>query len=252
MLVSRFRSRAPGRTAALAILLAAGALSGCATVDRTVPTSLVPDDFHQRHPVVLANEPTFLEVFPVGAAGRLDKRTERLVESFAQDYRQNGQGPILIRAPDRPADLYTMERTIVATRQALLHFGVRSAVEVGRYPVVDPRLASPLHLSFVKLQARVASRCGDWPDDLNSGANTNGWQNHTYYNLGCASAKTFAAQMDDPRDLLGPRADDPSDVQMRTRAIGLLRGSSSVSAGQDPGTNWTGATPTPLTPLGAY
>lgn len=225
----------PGRPrgVTLAAVLMAGSLAACSTVDRTVPTASVPADYHQRHPVVLADEPTSLEVFPVGADGRLDRRTLHQLDAFATDYRQAGQGAVLIRAPEDDAlSRPTTERTVRAVRAALAGYGVRGRVEVARYPVGDPRLASPLHLSYVKMQAVVASRCGDWPDDLNTGATLHGWENRSYYNLGCASAKTFAAQIDDPRDLIAPRAEDPTDVQLRTRAIGLLR------AGADPSTSW--------------
>ena len=93
-------------------------------------------------------------------------------------------------------------------------------------------------MSFVKLQARLASHCGDWPDDLGSGSTLQEWENRSYYNLGCANQQTLAAQIDDPRDLVRPRAEDPGDVQMRTRAIGDLRGRP-VLNGQDPSTNFS-------------
>ena len=239
------------RSLALAAVLLGGPLAACSTVDRTVPTASVPADYHQRHPVVLANEPTFLDVFPIGPDGRLDRRTLHQLDAFAADYRQTGQGAVLIGAPaDDPVSRAATERTVRAVRAALAGFGVHGPISVARYPVDDPRLASPLHLSYVKMQARVASRCGDWPDDLNAGATLHGWENRSYYNLGCASAKTLTAQIDDPRDLINPRAEDPTDVQLRTRAIGLLRGTPGAGTGQDPGTEWRGSALSPIVPVG--
>ena len=52
----------------------------------------------------------------------------------------------------------------------------------------------------------------------------------------------IAAQVDDPRDFVEPRALEPSDVAMRTRAIEAVRN------GQDPGTQWKD---TVLTPIGS-
>ncbi|HEX4765570.1 MAG TPA: CpaD family pilus assembly lipoprotein, partial [Lichenihabitans sp.] len=113
----------------------------------------------------------------------------------------------------------------------------------------DPALAAPVRLSFVKLQAKLASRCGEWPEDLASGSNVDGWENRSYYNLGCATQQTLTAQMDDPRDLVRPRAEDPSDVQMRTRAIGDLRGNP-VLQGTDPSTVYTQSALVPISPVG--
>jgi pilus assembly protein CpaD len=89
-----------------------------------------------------------------------------------------------------------------------------------------------LRLSFEALKAKVANRCGEWPRDLASGTSLAGWQNESYWNFGCAEQSTFAAQIADPRDLLGPRGKTPSDIEMRMRAIDRLR------SGQDLSTSW--------------
>lgn len=231
------------RARLVALALGTLPLAACGTVDRTVPTSSIPADFHDRHPVVLANAPEDIDIFPVGASGGLDHRSLRTLQVFAAEYRTSGQGSIVLRAPHGLADDAAVQRTVAEVRRALVGFGVRGNIQIGFYPVADPRLAAPLHLSYIRLQARVASHCGDWPDDLNAGATLHGWENRTYYNLGCATTQTLAAQIDDPRDVLGGRAEDPSDVQLRTRAIGLLRG------GADPSTAFP--SPTPISPVGA-
>ena len=229
----------------VACMIVALPLAACETVDRTIPTASVPDDYHARHPVVLANAPDYLDIFLIGASGRLDSRQARDLSVFATEYRAQGQGSIVIRVPQGGVNPTDVDRTLTAVRRALVENGVRGGIQVGTYPITDPRLASPLHLSYMKLQARVASRCGDWPDDLGSGSNVNGWQNRTYYNLGCATTQTLAAQVDDPRDLIRGRAEDPTDVQLRTRAIGQLRN------GSDPSTSWS-SNPTPIGAVGGF
>ncbi len=217
------------------LLLAAAPLAGCSNVDRTVATSAIPGDFHQRHPIVLANARQTLDIFPVGRSGALDFRQGRDIDSFAADYRVHGDGLILAQLPMGAVDGRAAQATLTAIRRALAAAGVKGDIAVGSYRIADPALASPVRLSFTKLQARLASRCGEWPDDLGSGSNLNTWDNRTYYNFGCANQQTLAAQIDDPRDLVRPRAEDPSDVQTRTRAITAIR------AGTDPGTSWAGA-----------
>ncbi len=216
-------------------------LAGCSHVDRAVATSPVPEDFHARHQVVLTNASQALDVFMVGYANRLDERQSRDVQAFAADYMAHGHGRIRVQMPAGPVDGRAAQATLAAVRSTLSRAGVRGDVEVGSYPVSDPRLASVVRLSFTALKTGLASRCGDWPDDLASGSTIDGWSNRSWYDFGCSTQKTLAAQIDDPRDLVRPRAEDPSDVQMRTRAIQDIRGAPGAAQGTDPSTAW-GAT----------
>ena len=83
------------------------------------------------------------------------------------------------------------------------------------------------------LVAKVASQCGQWPDDLASAGSINGWENRPYWNLGCSTQSNLAALVADPRDLVSPYGEAPNDVAKRTRAITSIRG------GADPATSWT-------------
>ena len=222
-------------------------MAGCASpVDRAVATAPVADDYRLRHPVVLANAPQRLDIFFVGAAGRLDHVQGQQIEAFAGNYLSSGQSSIRIAVPEGAVDQLAVERTLAAVRRELLRLGIRNGVSVSAYPVRDSNIASPLHLSFLTLQARPTTKCGEWPDDLGSGATLNTWSNRSYYNLGCASQQTLAAQIADPRDLVKPHALDATDVQLRTRAIEALRD------GTNPSTNWSRSDPLPIGPVGGF
>ena len=221
-------------------------LSACSSpVDRVVASSPIPEDYRLRHNVVLAEAPHRLDIFFVGVDGRLDYAQGRQIEAFARDYIGEGQGSLRIAMPQGPVNHLAAERTLAAVRRTLLRMGVRNGVEITGYPIADPALASSLHLSYVALAARPTTRCGEWPDDLGSGTTLHTWDNRTYYNFGCASQTTLAAQVANPQDLVKPRALDPTDVQLRTRAIGQLR------AGEDPSTVWTNSPPV-IGPVGGF
>lgn len=225
---------------ALALVALGGLLSACSSgVDRTVATSAIPTDFHQRHPVVLADAPRSLDIF-VGSGNRLDERQRHDLESFAAEYRAQGRGRIRVLVP-RGVDPAAADATLMAVRRGLVAAGVTGSIEVGTYRVADPRLASALRLSFLELQAGTATPCGDWPEDLGSRSVDFGLENRTYYNLGCANQQTLAAQTADPRDLVRPRAEEPGDVYMRIRPLKDIRGdiTSATPQGQDPSTTWT-------------
>jgi pilus assembly protein CpaD len=220
------------RAAALALLVLGFPVAGCSNVNRAVATSPIPPDYHLRHPVVLANSRHSLDIFLVPASDKLDARQTADVRAFAADYLANGEGRIQVQVPRGAVNPRAADATLAALRRALAASGVKGEIEVGTYQVFDPAIASALRLNFTKLQARVASRCGEWPDDLGSGSTLNTWDNRAYYNFGCATQQTLAAQVDDPRDLVRPRAESPPDVNMRTRAITGIR------AGADPSTTW--------------
>lgn len=216
--------------AALAAAMGLVALGGCGT-DRIVRPSVTPDDYHARHPIVLADARTSLDVFPATGQGRLDRHTAKQIFAFAAQYRELGRGPVLVLMPriGRRGD----PRSLIADiRASLAAGGAHGGVEVSTYPVADPGLASPVRLSFVGVKAKVASQCGQWPSDLGPGTNVDGWDNKTYWNFGCATQQMIAAQTSDPRDLVTPRGEEPSDTLVRARGI------ESIRKGTDPATKW--------------
>jgi pilus assembly protein CpaD len=221
--------RSPVRPLSCAALLVAATVSlgGCG-VNYASNDSVPPGDYHDRYPIVLAQAPTALDVFPTG--GALDAQSIASIHAFAQRYRAFGAGRIAILAPagERGRDAHAIDQI----RSALAGAGLRGYVEVGAYREADPTRASPVRLVFQGLKATVAQRCGVWPDDLASGASIDGWKNTPYANFGCATQATLAAQVADPRDLAETRASEPGDVTMRLRAIGDVRN------GADPGTTW--------------
>jgi pilus assembly protein CpaD len=222
--------RSPVRPLSCAALLLAAttSLAGCG-VNYASNDSVPPGDYHARYPIVVAEAPTTLDVYPTG--GALDQQSIDNIRAFAQRYREFGDGRIAILAPagERGRDA----RAIDQIRRALAGAGLRGYVSVGSYPDAEANRASPVRLVFQGLKATVQGQCGVWPADLASGSSIQGWKNDSYPNFGCATQSTLAAQVADPRDLAQSRASGPGDVTMRLRAIGDVR------EGKDPGTDWT-------------
>jgi len=212
---------------AVGVGLSTCALAGCA-VDYASPEAVYPNDYRDRHPIVLAHAPARLDVFPIH--GGLDAQSKANIRNFAERYHSFGSGGITILTPaDRQAGNLQVVSEI---RRALYASGLRGKISVGSYPVANPVAATPVVLTFSSLKAVELSRCGQWPRDLDSADSIEGWKNEPYWNYGCATQSILAAQVDDPRDLVQSRASSPPDEDMRLRAI------TSVRNGQDPGTNW--------------
>jgi pilus assembly protein CpaD len=207
-------------------LLAGLALTGCQSGDDITGSV---DDYHNRHPIVVTDAPTTLDVFPTGE-GALDANSAADVRGFAARYAKYGVSKIVILAPAGGGP--KMRAGVDAIRRTLASAGLRGRIGLGSYAAADPLLAAPIKLSFVALKAEAPPHCGQWPEDLASGSSLVSWKNETYWNYGCATQSMLAAQVDDPRDFVRSGALGPSDVQMRLRAIGDVRN------GQDPGTAW--------------
>ena len=225
------RLRDAAHRAALGIVLAAP-LAACATSDRIHASSIPADDYHVRHPIVLANDTATIDLFPAPSADGLDGSSFKRVQTLAEEYRSGGHGPVLVLLPSTGRS-GEPRGVLAGVKRAFAAAGTHPGFTVSTYPVGNPALASPVRLSFLTLKAKVGDQCGQWPSDLASGATIDGWSNRPYYNFGCATQSMIAAQTADPRDLVTPRGEGPADTLIQNRAIEQIR------AGADPATSWT-------------
>ncbi len=211
-----------------AVTVIATTLAGCGQTDRIVASSIPLDDYTARHPIVISESRTSIDVFPTMTSGKLDRHSAKQVYAFAEQYRELGRGRIVVLVPRGHA-----ERSALADiRHLLVLGGASGGVDVATYPVADPGLASPVRISYEGIRARVADQCGQWPRDLSSASSIEGWENKPYWNLGCATQTMIAAQTSDPRDLVTPRGEEPADTLIRARGIDSIR------KGSDPNTSW--------------
>ena len=194
------------------------ALAGCAA-NRVDTTASIQPDYHQRHAVALADGTEKLEVFVQGSS-RLDEQQRALVRQFADLWQRRGQAAA----------------TLDAIRRTLLEARVTSGLRIGSYPA-EPGLTAPIQLSFPSIEAQVHD-CGDWTEDVRATT----YSNTSYPNFGCGTQKTLAAQIDDPRDLVRPRAEAASDVVSRSNAVNALRANSGKDIGAIGGTGSTTTT----------
>jgi pilus assembly protein CpaD len=226
------RRKAATRLRFAALLAFAAPLAACSGADRVVTGSIAPDDYRIRHPIELREGWARLDVFPEVRNGALDARSRAQVREFAREYRSHGSGEIALALPRGGRDGAEARAAEPGLRRALAAGGASGPVRVSTYQVADPSLAAPVRLSYASITAKVDTRCGQWPNDLASGASVIGWENRQYWNFGCATQQMMAAQVADPRDLVGPGAVAPPDSTIRGRAIDAVR------KGNDPGTNW--------------
>lgn len=206
----------------------APALAGCVSGhDATGSIEPVyPTDYRDRHPIVLAQAPRMLDLFADGRGGLAERQRQDLA-AFVGEYRRFGSGTLAVQVPVGTADRASTRAAVARVRAEA---GGRIAVST--YGPSDPAVASPVRLSFRRLQAKVASECGLWPVDLGVADFAFADSNQPYWNLGCATQSNFAAQIADPVDLVRGRQATPPDTGRRMYNIDKLR------QGADPSTQY--------------
>jgi len=160
------------------------------------------------HPITV--EPHFEAIklpFSAPQAGLMPDDAARF-DAFVAEYLDRGNGAISISVPSG-AD----------ASAAIDYFGERLAgrgVPRGRILVGTHEAAggdSRVEIGYVGFVARADS-CGDWSKSLGDTAD-----NGTSPNFGCAVQHNVAAQIADPRDLIGPRSETAADATRRNTVL---------------------------------
>jgi pilus assembly protein CpaD len=125
-------------------------------------------------------------------------------DAFVADFMQHGNGAISVSAPaGRDASV-----AIGYFGERLANAGVpRDRILVGTHEIAGGD--NKVELGYIGYQAQTAS-CGDWSHSLAYTAS-----NRTNPNFGCSTMQNIAAQVADPRDLVGPQPLGPGDAARR-------------------------------------
>jgi pilus assembly protein CpaD len=209
----------------------AGALIGLATVlgacthtDEVASTASVPDDYRLRHPIAIQEADQSVVIFVGHARGGLSASQRADVMGLAQIWLQEGTGAIVADVPVGTPNARAADDAFREAQALLAAAGVPPhGITMHHYHPDDPRQLATLRLSYPKITA-VAGPCGLWPDDLGPSIKDKGYlDNKPYYNFGCAYQRNMAAMIDNPADLVQPRAETPAYTTRRTEGFEKYR-----------------------------
>jgi pilus assembly protein CpaD len=200
------------------------ALGACTHTGDEVTTSSIPDDYRQRHPIVVEETNRSVVIFVGQARGGLSASQRADVMGLAETWLREGTGAIVVDVPtDTPnaaaaTDAFREVQSLVAAA------GVPPrGIVVHRYHPENPRQLATLRLNYPKISA-VVGPCGLWPEDLGPSIKDKGYiDNKPYYNFGCAYQRNMAAMIDNPSDLVQPRSETDSYTMRRTEAFEKYR-----------------------------
>lgn len=223
------------RTYAALRLLVAGALA--VTIAGCNQTGVVADpypiDYRERHPITLKEGTQTLEVFLGRNRGGLTPDQRADVLAFAQQWRKEATGGIVIDVPRAPSYTRAANDSLREIYSIFAASGVpRGAVRVAHYSPERDTLAS-IKINYARLVAD-AGPCGLWPSDLGPAGGPGYVSNYPYWNFGCATQRNLASMVANPADLVQPRGEMPAYSARRSVAIDNYR------KGDNPGGTYSG------------
>lgn len=200
------------------LLFGLSALGACASVPapppglEATPTSA---DYH-RITVTETSQRLELSVLPGDTILSMEERNE--LRNFAGAYLRVGHGALILSTPTGSSNAQAALNVSDEARRALSEAGVSYAAIAGSSYDAADRADAPVIVTFARYEA-VAPECAPlWQQDLAHQSNNQPWES-----FGCATQANLAALIEDPRDLLGPRAEDPRDGGRRATVIQAYR-----------------------------
>jgi pilus assembly protein CpaD len=223
------------RRRALACVLLASLGGGCAFTARDETTGSVPNDYRLRHPIGIKEAEQTLELLIGNRRGGLNPSQRSEVLAFGRVWRNEATGGVIIDVPAGTPNARAAADALKEVRSLLASSGVpASAIQTRGYRPADPLGFATLKLNYPRMSAHTGS-CGLWPADLGPTMDPEWNQNRPFWNLGCANQRNLAAMVDNPADLIQPRAETQTYTARRTTAMEKYR------SGQSPATEYPDA-----------
>ncbi len=198
------------------ILASLGALGACASV----PTPKGPPlaSAADRHRIEVAQTSERVEI-PVKADDtHLSPEARQDLDALAASYLRYGHGALVLSAPSGGANADAASVLAQQTRMSLVEAGVSYAAVAGSTYDASGESAAPIIVSFDRYEAQAPECAPLYEQDLAHQSDNQAWDS-----FGCATQANLAAMIDDPRDLLQPRAEDPRDSGRRDTVMQAYR-----------------------------
>src|SRR5258706_7734787 len=147
-----------GAKALRAILLAGAAsmLVGCVTARAPDQTALAPNDYRQRHPIVIKEGERTVEIFVGSNRGGLTPAQHAEVLAFAQVWKREATGGVIIDVPTGTKNAFAADDSMREIRSILLSSGIpERGIVVKPDRPIDARAIAPIRLSYSKIVAEA-------------------------------------------------------------------------------------------------
>ncbi len=212
----------PSLARALAFVSLAAMLAACQTTTGDV-TDSIPSDYRLRHPIAVREGAQILNVFVGDSRGSLTPTQQAEVAALVSSWRREATGGIVIEVPSGTSNARAGHGVVHEIRAILTAAGVPPhAIEVRPYRPTEPIRLATIRIKFPKMVAETGP-CGLWPHDVGPTYDPIYTSNKPYWNLGCSVQRNLAAQVENPADLVQPRAETPVYAARRATVFDKFR-----------------------------
>jgi pilus assembly protein CpaD len=215
---------------ATVLLAVCATVTGCKHADeQNQATGWSLTDPSQRHPIMVSQQPSKLNISVARGSHGLSPRQRAQVVEFAGKYRAGdaGNSRLVIAAPSGSANEVAAMQAVAELRHIMRDTGFgESSISVEAYHEDrDPQ--PPIRISYTRYVAE-APECGHFPANMIAGPN-----NLPHANLGCATQRNFANQVANPGDLIAPRSMGAAPADRRDMVYSkYLKGENTASVDQ--------------------
>jgi pilus assembly protein CpaD len=206
------------------LLLGLGALGACASAP---PADLSPtaSSAADRHRIEVEQTAERLEIAVAADANALSAKSRGELGAFASGYLRYGHGALVMSTPAGGANADAATQLSAETRKSLLEAGVSYAAVASSTYDAAGQAAAPIIVSFARFEARAPECAPLWEQDLAHQGDNQPWES-----FGCATQANLAAMVEDPRDLVQARAEDPRDSGRRSTVFEHYRAGEPTAA----------------------
>lgn len=169
----------------------------------------ISEDGAANHPIEVEPSYQSIKLYYSPADTGISPADQARFDSFVADYQEHGNGSIAVSAPAG----INSQAMIGFFAQRINDMGVsKDHILVASHDAPDGDMR--VEINYVSYQAHT-DKCGNWSENLAYTAD-----NLTPKNFGCAVQQNIAAQVADPRDLLGPRTMQDASAVRRGVVMG--------------------------------
>jgi pilus assembly protein CpaD len=209
MVVTTLKPQLRAALTLLASLLIGASTGGCFSSGPRYQAPFTLANPNERHPIKVAQDEATLDLAVHRGGSGLNQMQLAQLRAYLQGYKQQNAERLLIRAPSGGSNDADAMRAFEDVRKVLRQAGISTDTVLLETYFANRDPSAPLRLSYLRYVAK-APDCPDWSENVARDP-----QNMPMANMGCATQRNLAAMVDDPRDLLGPRAETPRPSERR-------------------------------------